>query len=286
MRLIGNILLIAIIFQTTLFSQTKEVSPDDRGYIVSVGDKVDNFQVELIDGTKKFISEFDNDVVVLNFFASWCTVCRKEIPHIEKEVWQAMKSKGVLVLGMNYKEDQKTAQAYINEMKITYPVALDEDGTVFEKFARGGVTRNIVLNRQREIIYLTRLFNEKEFEGMIHFIRNEIHMEHKKNVMENDTFATKLLTDLCDCGLQIVLKYHGKYKTWFEGKIFSRNKNKLKIGISIFDEDIVSSKYNKKNKSLDIIYRYYPGIRIAILSMKKFDVPADIKVVNIYDFEE
>jgi hypothetical protein len=61
-------------------------------------------------------------------------------------------------------------------MKVTYPIALDTNGYVFEQFTlpKAGVTRNIVLDREGKIIFLTRLFDKKEFNQMIEVIRFEL----------------------------------------------------------------------------------------------------------------
>ena len=57
----------------------------------------------------------------------------------------------------------------------------------------------------------------------------------------------------------------------------------MEIGVSLFKDDIVSSKYDKKTKTLRIEYRHYDGTRIAILPMTTFNVPNDIEQVEIYD---
>ena len=81
----------------SLFSKLMDVKPDERGFIVNVGETVDDFSVTLLDGTEKKISEFKSDVLILNFFASWCAVCRKEIPYIEKEISQQFEGQQVTV---------------------------------------------------------------------------------------------------------------------------------------------------------------------------------------------
>lgn len=142
------------------------VKPDERGYIVKVGDKVDDFSLTFLDGSSKKLSELDADVIILNFFASWCSVCRKEIPHIEKEIWQPLKGERLAIIGVNFKEKNEVAAKAQQDMGMTYPVALDPEGRIFEIFARGGVTRNIVLDKDLNIIFLTRLFDPKEFGEM------------------------------------------------------------------------------------------------------------------------
>jgi len=279
---------IILVLFTNLTCTGQQVQPDKRGYIVKVGDQIEDFEVTLIDGTVKKISEFDAPVLMLNFFASWCVICRKEIPHIEQEVWQPLKDNGLIVLGVDFKEQADTVRALVQEMNITYPVALDEDGTIFDRFARGGVTRNIVLDQNLNIIFLTRLFDPNEFEAMKNTIQRQLGiapdtlatMKPGENEMEEI-----YLIDLAETGKKINVDYQGKHQIHLEGRITERKKKKLEIGISLFKEDIVSSKYDKKTKTLRIKYRHYDGIRIAILQMTPFKVPADIEKIVIQDVE-
>ncbi|UCE05923.1 MAG: TlpA family protein disulfide reductase [bacterium] len=269
-------------------SSGQEPQPDERGYIVKVGDKIDDFEVILLAGSSQKISEFKQPIIVLNFFASWCVVCRKEIPHIEKEVWQQFKDHGLIVLGVDYKEKPDTVQKFVDEMKISYPVALDENGEIFNRFARGGVTRNIVLDGNLNIIYLTRLFDLNEFEGMKNIIRQKLGSKPdslksiKKEEREMEQF---FLRDMANTDKKILLQYQGKHKVHLEGRIKKKKWRKLEIEVSLFKEDIVSSKYDKKTNTLRIGYQHYDGIRIAILPMTPFKVPISIEQVVIYDVE-
>jgi peroxiredoxin len=265
----------------------QEPKPDERGYIVKVGDKVADFKVTLLDGSSKNVSEFKAPVMVLNFFASWCVVCRKEIPHLEKEVWQAMKDQGLIVLGVDYKEKPDTVGMFVKEMNISYPVALDEKGEIFDRFARGGVTRNIVLDQNLNIIYLTRLYDANEFEGMKNVVRQTLGLTQDSSassLTKEKTMEKIYLKDLADTGKKVALQYDGKYKVHLEGRIIKKRWwGKMEIGVSLFKDDIVSSKYDKKTKTLRIEYRHYNGTRIAILPMTTFKVPNDIEQVEIYD---
>ena len=142
---------------------------EDRGYIVKVGDKCPDFTILLPDGSKTSISELRGSVVMLQFTASWCGVCRKEMPHIEEKIWKAYHDKGLKLYGIDRGEPKETVVAFAEKMKISYPLAMDEDGSIFEKFAlkNAGVTRNVLIDRDGKIVYLTRLFNTEEFDGLV-----------------------------------------------------------------------------------------------------------------------
>lgn len=149
---------------------------DDRGYIVRVGEQAPQFDFELLDGTQINNEVLKGKTVVFQFTASWCSVCRKEMPHLEKEVWQRFKDDDFLLIGLDLKEDEQTVLEFIEKMGVSYPIAIDKDGDLFELFAgpKQGVTRNIVIDENGEIIFLTRLYEREEFEEMIRIIDSEL----------------------------------------------------------------------------------------------------------------
>ncbi|MBQ8034003.1 MAG: TlpA family protein disulfide reductase [Bacteroidales bacterium] len=153
------------------------VKADDRGYIVKVGDMVPQFDLHLLDGTKVPVSSLKGKVVMLQFTASWCGVCRKEMPFIEKDIWLKLKENPEFALyGIDLKEDAETTAKFADLIPVTYPLTLDLEGKTFELFcAKGaGVTRNIILDREGKIIMLTRLFDETEFNSMVELINAEL----------------------------------------------------------------------------------------------------------------
>jgi len=143
--------------------------PADRGYIVQVGDECPDFILHMMDGSTLSKSDLKGNVVVLQFTGSWCSVCRKEMPHLEKDVWQRFKNEDFILIGIDINEPKDVVKQFIKEMKTTYPIALDEDYSIFHLFAYkgAGVTRNIVLDKNGKIVYLTRLFEQDEFNAMI-----------------------------------------------------------------------------------------------------------------------
>jgi len=148
----------------------------DRGYIVNVGDMAPDFEMSLMDGQKVKLSELKGKVVMLQFTASWCGVCRKEMPFIEKEIWQINKNKDFALYGLDRDEPIEKAQKLIDATGITYPIALDDGGKIFEQYAmkNSGITRNVILNREGKVIFLTRLFNHEEFSAMKKVIEEEL----------------------------------------------------------------------------------------------------------------
>ena len=89
-------------------------TPDSVGYLVKVGDMAPDFTIELTDGTKVTLSSLRGKLVMLQFTASWCGVCRKEMPFIESDIWQPNKERQDFVLiGIDRDEPLEKVQEYL-----------------------------------------------------------------------------------------------------------------------------------------------------------------------------
>ncbi len=145
-----------------------------RGYVVEVGDMAPDFSVKTIEGDTFTLSENRGKVVMLQFTASWCRVCHIEMPHIEKDIWLPLKEKDFVVVGIDRDEPLEVAKKFASKTGITYPLALDPGGDVFNLYAEknAGITRNVVINQKGEIVFLTRLFDKEEFAAMKDVIFN------------------------------------------------------------------------------------------------------------------
>nr|WP_320117117.1 TlpA disulfide reductase family protein [uncultured Marinifilum sp.] len=168
------VLLIFLIMGFVFEGSAKEL--DSRGYIVKIGEQAPNFEMQLTNGKSIKLSDLRGKVVMIQFTASWCGVCRKEMPHIEKEIWQIHKNKDFALFGIDRDEPIEKAEILIKATGITYPIALDKGANIFAKYAEkeSGVTRNVIIDREGKIIFLTRLFNKDEFEAMKKVIETEL----------------------------------------------------------------------------------------------------------------
>lgn len=146
----------------------KEI-PADYGYIVKIGQQIPDIEIQLTNGKKITTNDLKGKVTMLQFTASWCPVCRKEMPHIENEIWQKHKdNKDFVLIGIDLDEPIKKVKKFQEDIEITYPLALDPKGKIFYTFAakNAGVTRNIIIDKKGKIVYMTRLYKKEEFEEM------------------------------------------------------------------------------------------------------------------------
>lgn len=146
----------------------KEI-PADYGYVVKIGQQVPDFTLETTDGKSVPVSSLKGKVVMLQFTASWCSVCRKEMPHIEADIWKKYQNNPNFALyGVDLDEPKDLVEKFAKSVPVTYPLTLDPKGGIFYRFAEknAGVTRNVILDKTGKIVYMTRLYKEAEFQEM------------------------------------------------------------------------------------------------------------------------
>ena len=145
----------------------------ENNYLVKVGDTAPDFTLPLTDGTEFTLSQNRGKVVMLQFTASWCGVCRKEMPFIERDIWLPNKdNKDFVLVGIDREEPLEEVKKFAETTGVTYPLALDGNADVFASYAerKSGITRNILIDRDGRIVKLTRLFNEQEFKELVEAI--------------------------------------------------------------------------------------------------------------------
>ena len=156
---------------------TAEVTPDSVGYLVKVGDMAPDFTVELTDGSKVILSTLRGKLVMLQFTASWCGVCRKEMPFIESDIWQPNKErKDFVLIGIDRDEPLEKVKEFAQQTKVTYPLGLDPGADIFALYAdrQAGITRNVLIDPDGRIIKLTRLYNPEEFASLVVLINERL----------------------------------------------------------------------------------------------------------------
>jgi peroxiredoxin len=156
----------AVLISSNLFGQEKKVY--EEGYLVKVGDMAPDFTINEAGGKSYKLSDLRGKVVMLQFTASWCSVCRTEMPFIEKEIWQIKKGEGLQLIGIDRDEPVDKVLRFKKDIAVTYPLAMDPGADIFGLFAdkEAGVTRNVIVGRSGKIIFLTRLYEREEFDQM------------------------------------------------------------------------------------------------------------------------
>ena len=113
---------------------------------ISEGNRARSFSLATLDGTQVSLKDYRGQVVLINFWATWCPPCRAEIPSLEM-AYRARQDDGLVVLGISVEESRETVQPFVGDFGMTYPVLLDEAGRVYQMYRVLGLPMSIVLDR-------------------------------------------------------------------------------------------------------------------------------------------
>ena len=114
---------------------------------VGVGSKPAPFTLRTFEGTEVNTADLIGQVVVINFWASWCEPCKQEAAELE-QAYQQYKDQGVMFVGVNYVDTEPEARAYLAQFGITYPNGPDLGTRISQAFRIRGVPETYLLSPQ------------------------------------------------------------------------------------------------------------------------------------------
>ncbi len=110
-----------------------------------------NFTLKDIEGKTASLNNFRNDVVFLNFWATWCGPCKEEMPSMEV-LHKRYKGIGLSILAVSSYERRQKVDNYIKRNSYTFPVLLDLDGSVAKKYRTSFVPTTFLIDRSGRIV--------------------------------------------------------------------------------------------------------------------------------------
>ncbi len=105
------------------------------------------FVLRTFEGQEVSLADLEGQIVVINFWASWCVECYDEAPLLE-EAYQAYKDQGVIFVGVAYLDTLKEALAYMEQYGITYPSGLDIGSVIYQDYFITGVPETFFIDRE------------------------------------------------------------------------------------------------------------------------------------------
>lgn len=109
-----------------------------------------DFTITGFDGRSVTLSQLRGQVVIINFWASWCAPCREEAAYLE-QTWRKYKDKGVLFIGVDWVDTKKEALAYIDEFDITYLNGPDIRTLIADAYNIKGVPETFFVAKNGEL---------------------------------------------------------------------------------------------------------------------------------------
>lgn len=101
------------------------------------------------------LAEQRGNVVMLNFWASWCGPCRQEMPHLNA-ISEEYSDLGFSLIGVNVDENQSDADRAIKDLRVSFPVLFDNDSTVAELFSVDAMPTTIIIDKDGNVRHLHR----------------------------------------------------------------------------------------------------------------------------------
>jgi peroxiredoxin len=118
-----------------------------------VGGPAPDFTLEDLDGRSVRLSDHRGQVVLINFWATWCLPCKTGMPEIES-VYRTHRERGFAVLAVDMQEHAGLVRPFMAELGLTFPALLDLDGAVTRAYRVRGLPASFLVDRQGTVRYL------------------------------------------------------------------------------------------------------------------------------------
>jgi cytochrome c biogenesis protein CcmG, thiol:disulfide interchange protein DsbE len=136
--IIGLLSVIAVVGWTTI-QQNNRLEP---------GDSAPNFTLTTFDGDQVSLDDLRGNIVIINFWGSWCAPCRDEAPALQ-EIHETYRDRGVVMLGITYAESsQQDSLDFMEEFGLTYMNAADPGTKVADQYGITGVPETFIIDRE------------------------------------------------------------------------------------------------------------------------------------------
>ena len=128
-----------------------------------------DFTLKARDGNNLRLAEQRGDIVLINFWASWCGPCIQEMPQLDK-LAQKYQPLGVQVWGVNVENDPSAANAYLNKVNVEFPILFDLDNSVSKAYRVEAMPTTVILDKNGTVRSVHRGYKpgfEKKYEDEI-----------------------------------------------------------------------------------------------------------------------
>jgi peroxiredoxin len=134
-----------------------------------------DFSLSTLDGKQTSLNDYRGQVVLLNFWATWCAPCRKEMPSIQT-LWDHYKAKDFVVLAVSEDDtERKQIANFISKIKVNFPILLDHDLKIGDSYRLPGLPTSYLIGRDGNIaatIVGTQDWSRREARALIEYLLN------------------------------------------------------------------------------------------------------------------
>jgi peroxiredoxin len=151
-QLLHKCVLLGLVLSLALIAVPRATSAAEPGPESLKGKTAPAFSLKTLDGKNVKLADLKGDVVVVDFWATWCPPCRASLPHIQKMADdKKLAEKGLKVLVVNDREDKDKIQPFMEKNHYTFTVPMDTDGSTLEKYRISGIPTTFVIGRDGKV---------------------------------------------------------------------------------------------------------------------------------------
>lgn len=143
--------------------------------LVKVGDTMPDFTIVRDNGERIASSQLKGKVILINFFATWCPPCQKELAAVQATLWPRYKDNPdfhLLVIGRQH-NDVELAE-YNKKKGFTFPLYPDKNRAIFAAFARNLIPRCYLIDKEGKVVYAGKGYTEEDFEALLRQIARSL----------------------------------------------------------------------------------------------------------------
>lgn len=166
-------LIIVLLFIINGCSPSTSTNPKDTVSGTGIGNLAPDFQLMDMEGQNVTLSNLRGSPVIMNFWASWCSPCRQEMPFLQ-QIYEDWNNKGVILLTINLRETPSEIMQFMQSNSLSFPVLLDADASVTQNYNVVGIPTTFFVDKDG-VIQAKKLgpFNSKaEIENNISIIQS------------------------------------------------------------------------------------------------------------------
>ncbi|MCC5793228.1 MAG: TlpA family protein disulfide reductase [Chromatiales bacterium] len=122
-------------------------------FATPVGEPAPDFTLQQRGGGEVTLSGLRGEVVMINFWATWCPPCRQEMPHLD-QIYRRFGRMGFTLLGVNVEQNSRLADAFLRDVPVTFPILLDPEERVSRLYNVPAMPSTVVVDRQGAVRYV------------------------------------------------------------------------------------------------------------------------------------
>jgi thiol-disulfide isomerase/thioredoxin len=166
---VRNVMLAVVLSGAPLFAAAVSAAPD-------VGQPAPAFTLPVRGGGAPVaLSGLKGQVVMVNFWASWCGPCRQEFPLLDS-IYKKYKSQGFTLLGLNVEPDQKLAEGFLAQTPVSFPILFDAKSETSRLYGVNAMPTTFLVDRKGNLRWMHRAYkpgDENEYLDQVRALLRE-----------------------------------------------------------------------------------------------------------------